>query len=51
VLAERRAALEAGRGYKPKDRERQVSLALKAYALLATSAATGAVRDRALLEG
>jgi dihydroxy-acid dehydratase len=51
VLAERRAALESGGGYKPKDRERQVSLALKAYALLATSAATGAVRDRAMLEG
>jgi dihydroxy-acid dehydratase len=51
VLAERRAALEAGRGYKPKDRDRQVSLALKAYALLATSAATGAVRDRSKLEG
>jgi dihydroxy-acid dehydratase len=51
VLAERRAAIEAGGGYKPKDRDRPVSLALKAYALLATSAATGAVRDRALLEG
>jgi len=51
VLAERRAALENGAGYKPKDRDRPVSLALKAYALLATSAATGAVRDRALLEG
>ena len=51
VLAERRAAIEAGHGYKPKDRDRPVSLALKAYALLATSAATGAVRDRALLEG
>jgi len=51
VLAERRATLEAGGGYRPKDRERPVSLALKAYALLATSAATGAVRDRAKLEG
>jgi dihydroxy-acid dehydratase len=51
VLAERRAALEAGRGYRPADRDRPVSLALKAYALLATSAATGAVRDRAKLEG
>jgi dihydroxy-acid dehydratase len=51
VLAERRAAIEAGGGYKPKDRDRPVSLALKAYALLATSAATGAVRDRAMLEG
>jgi dihydroxy-acid dehydratase len=51
VLAARRAALEAGNGYRPVDRERPISLALKAYALLATSAATGAVRDRALLEG
>jgi dihydroxy-acid dehydratase len=51
VLAERRAAIEAGRGYKPAERDRPVSLALKAYALLATSAATGAVRDRAKLEG
>jgi dihydroxy-acid dehydratase len=51
ALAERRRALEAGRGYKPAERERSVSLALKAYALLATSAATGAVRDRSILEG
>jgi dihydroxy-acid dehydratase len=50
VLAGRRAAIEAAGGYRPKDRERPVSLALKAYALLATSAATGAVRDRAKLE-
>src|SRR6266699_6270321 len=50
-LAARRAALEAGSGYRPKDRDRPVSLALKAYALLATSAATGAVRDRSKLEG
>ncbi|WP_034268164.1 dihydroxy-acid dehydratase [Actinospica robiniae] len=51
VLAERRAAIEAAGGFRPKERDRPVSLALKAYALLATSAATGAVRDRALLEG
>ena len=51
VLAERRAAIEAAGGFRPKDRDRPISLALKAYALLATSAATGAVRDRALLEG
>ncbi len=50
-LAARRAALEAAGGYRPKDRDRPVSLALKAYALLATSAATGAVRDRSKLEG
>jgi dihydroxy-acid dehydratase len=51
VLIARRAAREAGPGYRPVGRERPVSLALKAYALLATSAATGAVRDRSMLEG
>ncbi|MFD5463998.1 dihydroxy-acid dehydratase [Kitasatospora sp. NPDC127059] len=45
VLAERRSALEAGHGYRPKDRERQVSQALRAYAAMATSADKGAVRD------
>ncbi|MGA9659843.1 MAG: dihydroxy-acid dehydratase [Asticcacaulis sp.] len=47
VIAERRAAEEA-RGkdaYTPKNRERYVSAALKAYAALVTSADTGAVRD------
>ncbi|MED7953177.1 MULTISPECIES: dihydroxy-acid dehydratase [unclassified Streptomyces] len=45
VLEERRAVLEAGGGYKPKNRERQVSQALRAYAAMATSADKGAVRD------
>ncbi|KZN31527.1 dihydroxy-acid dehydratase [Pseudoalteromonas luteoviolacea] len=36
--------------FKPRDRERVVSYALKAYALLATSADKGAVRDLAKLE-
>ncbi|WMN59012.1 dihydroxy-acid dehydratase [Pseudoalteromonas xiamenensis] len=36
--------------YKPLDRERSVSPALKAYALLATSADKGAVRDLSKLE-
>ncbi|MBQ4813431.1 dihydroxy-acid dehydratase [Pseudoalteromonas luteoviolacea] len=36
--------------FKPLDRERVVSSALKAYALLATSADKGAVRDLAKLE-
>jgi len=47
VIAERRAAMEAkGKGaWKPKPRKRQVSLALKAYAAFATSAARGAVRS------
>ncbi|HEY0334914.1 MAG TPA: dihydroxy-acid dehydratase [Stenotrophomonas sp.] len=39
-------------GWKPSaPRERKVTTALKAYALLATSADKGAVRDRALLDG
>ncbi|WP_406113320.1 dihydroxy-acid dehydratase [Kitasatospora purpeofusca] len=45
VLDERRRALEAGHGYRPKNRERQVSQALRAYAAMATSADKGAVRD------
>ncbi|KAF1698646.1 dihydroxy-acid dehydratase [Pseudoxanthomonas jiangsuensis] len=50
-LAARRAEQDA-RGWKPaQPRPRKVSTALKAYALLATSADKGAVRDRALLDG
>ncbi|MER8100782.1 dihydroxy-acid dehydratase [Kitasatospora sp. NPDC094016] len=45
VLAERRRALEAAGGYRPKNRDRQVSQALLAYAAMATSADKGAVRD------
>jgi dihydroxy-acid dehydratase len=45
VLAERRAKMDASeRPWQPKDRERPVSKALKAYAALATSADLGAVR-------
>ncbi|MHA6762311.1 dihydroxy-acid dehydratase [Streptacidiphilus sp. PAMC 29251] len=44
-LAARRAVLEAGHGYRPKNRERQISAALRAYAAMATSADKGAVRD------
>ena len=44
-LTTRRAALEAGDGYRPKNRDRQVSAALRAYAAMATSADRGAVRD------
>ncbi|MFZ2624021.1 MAG: dihydroxy-acid dehydratase, partial [Propionibacterium sp.] len=43
VLAERRAAQEAA-GWKPVHRERQVSNALKVFALLAQSADKGAAR-------
>ncbi|MEZ6927779.1 MULTISPECIES: dihydroxy-acid dehydratase [unclassified Aeromonas] len=49
VLAARRVAVEA-RGWKPLDRQRQVSFALRAYAMFATSADKGAVRDRSMLE-
>jgi dihydroxy-acid dehydratase len=49
-LAARRAEQDK-LGWKPADRERTVSLALKAYANLATSADKGAVRDKSKLEG
>jgi len=45
VLVERRERLEAGLGYAPAARDRVVSPALRAYAAMATSADTGAVRD------
>ncbi|MBT0568923.1 dihydroxy-acid dehydratase [Curvibacter sp. CHRR-16] len=49
-LARRRAAQDA-KGWKPaQPRPRKVSAALKAYALLATSADKGAVRDLRMLE-
>jgi len=45
IIDERRAKQEAReRPYTPLDRERPVSAALRAYALMATSAADGAVR-------
>jgi dihydroxy-acid dehydratase len=44
-LAERRERIESAGGYAPKLRDRAVSPALRAYALMATSADTGAVRD------
>lgn len=50
VLAQRRAEQDQS-GWKPVSRERVVSLALKAYASLATSADKGAVRDKSKLEG
>jgi len=47
VLAARRAVMEArgAAAWKPVDRQREVSAALKAYAAMTTSADTGAVRD------
>ncbi|QDF65854.1 dihydroxy-acid dehydratase [Shewanella sp. SNU WT4] len=52
-LAARRMAMLAkgAQAWKPNNRQRSVSWALKAYALLATSADKGAVRDRSQLEG
>ncbi|WP_413492775.1 dihydroxy-acid dehydratase [Morganella psychrotolerans] len=53
TLASRRADEEArgDKAWLPKFRERQVSYALRAYALLATSADKGAVRDKSKLGG
>ncbi|HMU26018.1 MAG TPA: dihydroxy-acid dehydratase [Solirubrobacterales bacterium] len=45
TLAARREAIESSGGYQPVDRDREVSPALRAYAMMATSADTGAVRD------
>ncbi|GAA3575724.1 dihydroxy-acid dehydratase [Amycolatopsis ultiminotia] len=46
ILAERRAKMEAAeRPWQPKERERPITSALRAYARMATSADTGAVRD------
>ncbi|WIF58017.1 dihydroxy-acid dehydratase [Atlantibacter hermannii] len=52
-LAARREAQEArgDQAWTPRNRERQVSFALRAYASLATSADKGAVRDKSKLGG
>lgn len=52
VLSERRSAMEAkGKdAWKPKNRERFVSPALRAYAAMTTSASRGAVRDVSQIE-
>ncbi|WP_405474290.1 dihydroxy-acid dehydratase [Paenarthrobacter ilicis] len=50
VLAERREKLLVNGGFKPKNRDRQVSPALRAYAAMALSADKGAVRDVSLIE-
>ncbi len=51
-LGRRREAMEAKgpNAWKPANRQRQVSAALQAYALLTTSADTGAVRDLSQLQ-
>ena len=46
ILAERRSKMEASeQPWQPKERQRPVTAALRAYARMATSADTGAVRD------
>jgi len=50
-LAGRRQAMDAGLGWQPVNRQRQVSAALQAYAAMATSASRGAVRDVTQLRG
>ena len=52
TLASRRAAMESkgAKAWKPVNRQRQVSAALRAYAAMTTSAARGAVRDVSQLE-
>jgi len=51
-LAQRRTAMEAkgNKAWKPVNRQRVVSSALKAYAAMTTSASRGAVRDVSQLE-
>jgi dihydroxy-acid dehydratase len=51
LAARREAMVEKGAGaWKPVDRKRHVSTALRAYAALTTSADRGAVRDLTQLE-
>ncbi len=52
ILTARRLAMQArgARAWKPLSRQRHVSAALRAYAALTTSAATGAVRDVSQIE-
>ena len=49
-LDERRRRLQDSGGFWPKDRDRRVSPALRAYAAMALSADKGAVRDVSMLE-
>ena len=52
TLAKRCAVMDAkgASAWKPVNRQRQVSAALRAYAAMTTSAARGAVRDVSQLE-
>ena len=51
-LASRRAEMEArgSKAWKPENRDRYVSAALRAYGAMATSADKGAVRDVSQIE-
>lgn len=49
VLAQRRAEMDKN-GWQPKNRQRNISTALKVYASMATSADKGAVRDLSKLK-
>ena len=52
TLTARRVAIESGGGYRPqKPRRRRVSNALRAYAVFASSADKGGVRDLGKVEG
>ena len=52
LIRRRRAmSLRNDGGWKPRERSRRVSRALRAYAVLARSAAFGAVRDPSLVDG
>jgi len=51
-LVARKSAMDASpQGWQPKNRVRPISYALKNYAMLATSADKGAVRNQELLDG
>ncbi len=52
TLKQRRAAMDArgSKAWQPVQRERPISVALRAYAAMTTSAATGAIRDVTQIE-
>lgn len=51
TVLQQRQQVQQQLGWKPKQRQRQVSFALQAYASMATSADKGAVRDKSKLGG
>lgn len=50
LAARRERLLKELGGFRPRDRERPVTAALRAYAAMATSASTGAARDVSQVE-